>query len=273
MRPVYHRAMWSLQCAFQAMRPSLGPDGLQNSIPEKYRKKSGRLLYQFAVVQYKGDWEWHEQQWRLKTYWRTNELCHLCFAARRKKHGKVYTLFGHAFQRRSAANTLLQSMPASPCPLVLVVGWHPQLIRFCAMHALSLGVYQTLTAEALLWMCAHSVFGQGSLDEQLLNGFLAFKAWASRLGLSCSGRPFSTKRLHVTNTDFPYLGYKAFNTRIVLAFVADPMPRTFHHVICFKYQKHSKKIYIASNVDVRICSVARRRRRRSVCMWPLLMLS
>ena len=223
MRPVFHRAMWSLQCAYNGMRPRVGPDGMPTSIPEKHRKFPARLLHKFAVVLFKGDWEWHEVQWQLKTNWRTNKMCHLCFVARRKKHGQVYTLFGHDFGRRTRANMLLEALPPSPNPLVLVPGWHPQMIRFCGMHAMSLGIYQTLTAEALLWMCEHSRFGsEGELDDKLGQAFMAFKDWASERGISCSGRVFSKKRLHVTDVDYPWLGYKAFNCRIVLAFVADP---------------------------------------------------
>ncbi|CAE7209731.1 unnamed protein product [Symbiodinium pilosum] len=194
LRPIYHRTLWSLKLAFNARRPAHGPDGTHESIPRMYRKMAKKpLSHSFAVTEYKGDWEFHTTQWQLSKFWRSNELCHMCCATKGPQFaGLSFTLFGAAFQRRSVANSILQCMGASPNPLILLDGWHNVLLRFCSMHTLALGVYQTLCAEGLLWLTTNGCFGQGDMDVRLRKAFETFKVWM-----------------------------KAFNCRIVLAFLAE----------------------------------------------------
>ncbi|CAE7285823.1 unnamed protein product, partial [Symbiodinium sp. KB8] len=124
-----------------------------------------------------------------------------------------------AVPRHTFEECLLQVMPEAPCPLLLCEGWHPDTIKFCSMHVLALGVFQTLTAEAILWLCESRIFGspQDDMDARLRSAFMGFKAWLRIQKISCSGRQFSCKSLHLSPADYPYLGYKAFNCRIVLA--------------------------------------------------------
>ena len=223
MRPIYHRTMWSLQAAFAGRRPQAGPPGDENNIPARHKKKPPQLEKSFAVVEHKGDWEYHVGCWNLKTYWRTNALCHVCSAARRAEHGVPFTMFGHPWRRRTARESLMLSMGDAPNPMILIPGFHPSIIRFCSMHVLALGIYQTLAAEVLLWMSEHKVFcdrPQAGLDEHLRYAFHNFKEWQTREHVTCSGRVFTSKRLHVSPGDFPWLGYKAFNCRVVLAWLA-----------------------------------------------------
>ncbi|CAE7673709.1 unnamed protein product [Symbiodinium microadriaticum] len=128
-----------------------------------------------------------------------------------------------AVPRHTFEECLLQVMPEAPCPLLLCEGWHPDTIKFCSMHVLALGVFQTLTAEAILWLCESRIFGspQDDMDARLRSAFMGFKAWLRIQKISCSGRQFSCKSLHLSPADYPYLGYKAFNCRIVLAWCAD----------------------------------------------------
>ena len=213
--------MWSLKIAFDGYRPRVGPCGTTAGIPLAHRKLRAKLSTKYACVEYKGDWEWHVFQWQFVTFWRAKEVCHLCRATRLANHGAPFTMFGHRWTRRSQSECVLRCMPERPCPLLLVPGWHQQLVRFCCMHVLNLGIYQGLCAEALLWMAQHGTFNAGAdLDAQLREAFRAFKSWAKASHIYCSGRMFTSKRLHVSPVDYPYLGYKAHNCRIVLAFVA-----------------------------------------------------
>ena len=222
MRPVYKRTLWSLSLAFQGVRPRKGPSG--EELPNS-RLHGTKLQARFAVVLFKGDWEWHQSQWQMSASWKApKRLCHLCVATKVSKHGHGFCDFGANFERRTVAD-FLQLLPQPlPCDLVHVPGFHHQMIRFCAMHALALGVYQSLAADTLLWMCHHNAFDTGStdLDVQLQHAFEAFKIWMKRSGVYCSGRQFTSKRLHVCETDYPWLAYKAFNCRVVIAFLADP---------------------------------------------------
>ena len=213
-------------------------------IPKPHRLRKQKLVYKFACTAFKGDWEWHAYMWQLTTKWNTSSLCHLCRAARRSNHGVPFSMYCHDFVRRSAAETVISCMPAAPCPLVLTPGWHPQLIRLCAMHVLNLGLYQTLCAEGLLWLAENGCYGLGDLNTRLRGGYEALRRWMRAAGLHCSGRQFSMKRLHVTvpEVDFPYVAYKAFNCRILLAFLAAARNHQFlffFHVYVYALQQRN----------------------------------
>ena len=161
---------------------------------------------------------------QLKAKWNGKFICHLCRASRRDADGMCFTRFGALHHRRSCAEVIVECMPPDPSPLVLVPGWDPVLIRYCSMHTLALGIVQNANAESLLWMFENRVHTDtADLDVHLRHSYVEFKRWLSRSGLSCSGRAFNSKRLHMNETDFPYLAYKAFNGRIVLAWAASTL--------------------------------------------------
>ena len=225
MRPVWHRAMWSLQAAFAARRPQFGPPGDEDNVGLRQRRNRlpSTLVRSFAVSEYKGDWEFHVQMWELTTYWKTNRLCHVCDCSRRPRHGIPFSEFGYPWRRRSVAECVILCMPPAPNPMILTPGFHPGMMRHCGMHVLALGVYQTLVAEGILWLSEHCAFCNDPaepMDKHLRAAFLDFKAWQRRESVTCSGRPFTTKRLHISDVDFPFLSYKAFNCRIALAWAA-----------------------------------------------------
>eukprot|EP00439_Symbiodinium_sp_Y106_P027302 s4340_g3.t1 len=184
MRPVYKRTLWSLTLAFHGTRPRKGPSG--EELPNSSRARS-KLDSRFAVVLFKGDWEWHLTQWQMSASWKSaKKLCHLCKASKVSKHGHGYCDFGFDFERRTLADfqRLLPQPPA--CDLLHVPGFHHNMIRYCAMHSLALGIYQSLAADTLLWMCQHNAFGTTSeeLDVQLQHGYEAFKIWMRRFEIS-----------------------------------------------------------------------------------------
>ncbi|CAE6920854.1 unnamed protein product [Symbiodinium sp. CCMP2456] len=222
MRPILHRTCWSLKAAFAGRRPKSHPEDPCLQIPRQHTKLKQCLSRKFAVAEFKGDWEWHQRLWQMRTHWKSKQICHACRATLNSKGNDgqcCFVLFGSDIPRRSFEECLLVSMPDAPCPLVLVDGFHPGIIRFCAMHVLALGIYQTLCAEALLWLCESQVFSPmtDGMDARLRSAYIHFKGWLRINKLSCSGRQFSCRLLHLVETDFPYLGYKAFNCRIVLA--------------------------------------------------------
>ncbi|CAE6926059.1 unnamed protein product [Symbiodinium sp. CCMP2592] len=185
MRPVYKRTLWSLTLAFQGIRPRKGPSG--EELPNSRRQRANKLQGRFAVVLFKGDWDWHLTQWQMAASWKSpTRICHLCVATKVSKHGHGFCDFGANFQRRTVADFLSLLHQPLACDLVHVPGFNHQMIRFCAMHALALGVYQSLAADTLLWMCQHNAFGTSSadLDVQLQHAFEAFKLWMKRFEIS-----------------------------------------------------------------------------------------
>ena len=93
--------------------------------------------------------------------------------------------------------------------------------RGCTMHVLNLGIWQTCVAEGILHLCEET-FPQAvrSLPEQLRWAFRCFKDWLQLNKLSCSQRLFTVTNMHISSTDFAWLNAKAFNCRILVAWLA-----------------------------------------------------
>lgn len=78
--------VWSLWHCFRGVHPSFDLHGhpIQSD-------KSGKQLTpkkdMFAVVEYRGDWEWHKQIWRFDSSWKSaDRVCYRCFANAQSYH-------------------------------------------------------------------------------------------------------------------------------------------------------------------------------------------
>ena len=95
------------------------------------------------------------------------------------------------------------------------------------MHTLNLGIFQTLAAEGLLWLAENKVFEAGpDVPSQLHSAYVRFRTWLRSNCIGCSTRRWTVASIHLTGDDFPWLSCKAFNCRIVLAFLAAALIRT-----------------------------------------------
>ena len=95
--------------------------------------------------------------------------------------------------------------------------------RMCSMHTLNLGIMQNLAAEGILCLTDHNVYSSSECMKQQLHAcFNQFKQWCSRSGISTSQRRFTPASLHlnVKPPDYPFLGAKAYNCRVVTAWLA-----------------------------------------------------
>ena len=113
------------------------------------------------------------------------------------------------------------------------------------MHCLNLGVMQTLACEGLLHCM--SCFAQSPGDDAaacLRHQFVAFKMWCRSHKIACSTRTFTPAQLHMKDDEFPWLGTKAYNTRVILAWLADS--RSIHQIIQIKF---SFEIYRTASAD------------------------
>ena len=92
------------------------------------------------------------------------------------------------------------------------------------MHILNLGVLQNVAAEGILWLIEHKVYGGTDVvDDQLRCAYNEFQRFLRMNRLSCSQRRFTSANLHLNaqSPDFPYLSAKAFNCRVILAWLSD----------------------------------------------------
>lgn len=127
--------------------------------------------------------------------------------------------------------------------------------RFCLMHSNHLGIYHIVNAQGLIMLAENKQRRWGcSLEEAIRHCFCDFKHWCSRNKIRCSQRRWSLKKLNMTDSNgmpsFPSLDAKAFNSRVILAFLADPSHRfwaglfTPHNdkMIVYKFWIASQKI-------------------------------
>ena len=226
--------------AFQGRRPLCGPSGTSSDLTRTERdlvNKKPLLSKCFAVVEYRGDWKYHIETWGYTQHWKAPKVCAKCTAARTARAGPLFTDFGRDWPRRSSIEVIANLMGSSPCPFVLIPGFHNDIVRFCSMHTLNLGVLQTLVAEGLLWLRENDVFNGNDLDDRLRCCYIDFKAWARREGVVCSQRRFRASSLHLSDVDFPWMNCKAYNCRCILAWLDDAGLQQQDFGICYmKYQ-------------------------------------
>ena len=90
------------------------------------------------------------------------------------------------------------------------------------MHSLNLGVYLVCIAEGILALARASPLG---LKEALKETFRSFQAFLRRNKIPCSQRAWSERSLHLTGevANYPFLKAKAYNSRVILAWLAAPL--------------------------------------------------
>ena len=211
LRPVLLRAVWSLNLALQGRRPG-------NSRP---------LSMKFATCEIKGDWKFYVETFELRQWYTCNRICHRCNAANVENKGPLFSNFGTAFRQNDTMAFINEVLPDQPSPLVLLSGFHVRWLRWCLMHNCNLGLFQVETAEALLLLAETACLHDPNLTMQgaLKQSYKAFKTWCRAEKVSCTVRPWKITQFHLGKdprepTQHPWINFKAYNARCVLAFVA-----------------------------------------------------
>lgn len=94
------------------------------------------------------------------------------------------------------------------------------------MHTCNLGLYMVLNAEGILILSEHhSVQATCTLQESVSHQYDLFRSWCKQHKIQTSQRRWRLSQLHLTNSygvcQFPWLCHKAFNGRVILAWLAD----------------------------------------------------
>lgn len=95
------------------------------------------------------------------------------------------------------------------------------------MHSLNLGIYLIIIAEGILMLARHRP--HIPLEESIRVDYSRFRNWCSQTGVSCSQRCWTPKVLHLTGQaeNYPWLKAKAYNARVILAWLAAPFLKKF----------------------------------------------
>ena len=98
--------------------------------------------------------------------------------------------------------------------------------KHCSMHTNNLGIFLIINCEGLVVLAEHKsgVWGCTS-DEALGHLYADFREWCSSKSIRCSHRRWYAKHLHLmTSTgekSFGWLNSKAYNARVILAWLAE----------------------------------------------------
>lgn len=96
------------------------------------------------------------------------------------------------------------------------------------MHVLNLGLLHHVNAEGLLLLAEDQQKRLGcELSQALDEQFNVFKAWCSAHKIQTSQRRWKIRNFHFEDAkgvkQFPFMLTKAFNGRVLLAYLADPL--------------------------------------------------
>jgi len=172
----------------------------------------------------RGDWDWQVKCYRLRG-WSSTSCCHLCDATP-NEGPLVYTDFSNEAPWRATLVTHDQWMAEARdhkqgrCPLCEIPGWHLSSIKIDTMHTLNLGFGMHVNGNLMLKMCSLGRYGPLPRAHQLKRCWLTFKKWCAKQGLSCSQRCFTKSKIQPTDKHHPELRIKAWNSRLVSAFLA-----------------------------------------------------
>ena len=98
------------------------------------------LSARYAVTEYKGDQKYMRETFGLLRNWQRGLICHRCNAGRLLNHGVIFTQFGASWDRLSNVDALLHVFPSTPSPLILVPGFHIQMLILGIAVLINLGL-------------------------------------------------------------------------------------------------------------------------------------
>ncbi len=238
LAPVLKALAWSFNVLLEGRWPSHGPRG--DLLTGWRAERAGLSLgVHAALVEMRGDWEYHVYLHNLKCYWRTHEMCHMCCATQ-----ESCSEFSEAASwrptMRSHEQFVASVLPTNPNALWDIVGIDCAMMRWCTMHVMNLGICQDMAASALLFLVESfpGFFTGNDLDERLSSVWESFKEWARRNQIQVSQPRFSTQTLKVAVSEYPSLSGKAYNTRVVCAYLA----ATFVHLLSFLPQSEESEL-------------------------------
>ena len=123
--------------------------------------------------------------------------------------------------RLTTAQFYLRALGNYVPPLTWVQGFSPDMIQYCSMHTVNLGIDQWTNGCTLMALLDRSFFGPTSipLPERLQVVTLRFRSWCSVHSIEQS-QPFITVGMLHLQYGCPELSLKAYHSRVFVQFMA-----------------------------------------------------
>ena len=116
------------------------------------------------------------------------------------------------------------------CPLSLITGFKPGLIRFCLMHTVHLGICHWINASCVYDLAERGYLGEGSLQDKLDNLCRRFNLWCSLNKIRHYQPYIPVAILLVPPGEYPELRLKAWTSRVLSAFLSVAMQDMVGHM-------------------------------------------
>ena len=223
---------WSFNVMLTGLYPSHDHRGLPFSEDDPRREWSGRPLaegWRAGCVELRGDWAFQASVYGVP-HWTSDHMCHMCAAS---KSGPLhYTDFRRRPTwrfRRISHNLFMQLMRQKfgdrICPLFLMRGFHRDMVRTCSMHSLNLGFGEQVNGGCLRHLLDSGFYGDVGrlpLQARLHLAWADFRRWAKDNHVTTSQPRFTVSKLNArADHDVPALSSKAYNSRVVTAYLAE----------------------------------------------------
>ena len=196
------------------------------SLHDKHRGElvAGRWL--FGFIGCKGDLEWRRDAMNEKRNYGANNLCPKCCASKKcidvlftdmsAIAGWLKTLIKDVHYRLNNAETL--------SPLMSIPGMHCDGFCWDFMHNMFIGPGADAAASALVLLIQIGWWAN-NVEEALEKASDDFAAWCRAHEIDPPGKSFSRNNLGWrSNNEFPCLGWKAAEVKLVISWVASILP-------------------------------------------------
>ena len=188
---VWEYLAWSANVMFTGMYPTSGFRGQPGPMLGR-QGAPGCPMYggrKLRLCELRGDWEHHAQIFKLKHFYASNDICHICRAS--KVNPSVpYTDFRKQPAWRNTERThrefLLEEVGDPINSLVYVAGFHYRMLRMDSMHTINLGCGLFANGGAMYEMLKVNHFGAGDKAAVFRTAFRCFKAFTKAQGIECS---------------------------------------------------------------------------------------
>ena len=212
LTPIFEHLAWSFNLLFAGRHPSKAFGDLQLLPNEKPGSGIFENGMRFRLVECRGDWKWHVQSFRLKSFYACHQLCHVCGASR-KDDRLSFVDFRRAPAWHASERTHLEFISTQLGEpwnaLVMTAGWHFRFIRWCSMHVVNLGIGLFANGGAWHELAKIGWFEGTDAAARFRTGFSSFKAFLKCNKIECSQPVFKPWMFVASGDEYCFFGAKA----------------------------------------------------------------
>ena len=206
--PIWQFVAWSTNAMFQGTYPMQSLCG--HPLPEQGPMYPGKT--KLRLVELRGDWKYHQQIFRLKSFFNASNICHVCRASRHPNTTTPFVDFGRQPRWRQTVRShkefLLEQVGDPINAMIYIKGFHMSFLRFCSMHTINLGIGLFANGGAIFELMKVGHFEGTDLHSRFRAAFRSFKGFLRANGVECSQPVFKPWMFISTGTEYCFFASK-----------------------------------------------------------------